>query len=62
MMAGRGAVILPVVVAIMVSVGVVAALGPARRGPRVHPDAGTARRLTAPLRSANEERRTKNET
>jgi hypothetical protein len=43
-------------------VGVVAALGPARRGPRVHPDAGTARRLTAPLRSANEERRTKNET
>ena len=37
MLGGRGAVILPLVAAFMTVVGLLAALGPARRGLRINP-------------------------
>ena len=37
MFQGRGAVILPIVAAFMTTVGVLAAVGPARRGLRIQP-------------------------
>jgi ABC-type antimicrobial peptide transport system permease subunit len=36
-MKGNGAVVLPMVAALMIVVGLLAALGPARRGLRIHP-------------------------
>ena len=37
MFQGRGAIILPAVVLVMTTVGVLAAIGPARQGLRIHP-------------------------
>jgi hypothetical protein len=37
LMKGNGAVVLPMVAALMIVVGLLAALGPARRGLRIHP-------------------------